>query len=255
MTVSFFLPVILQGGGFSTELSLILSAPPYVFAAIYTFASAVLSDKVRLRAPFIITSNVVCIIGLAILAYAGKLGPRYFGAFLTIAGAQSNVPAVIAYSQNNIRGASKRGLTSALVIGFGGVGGIIASSEFRDDFNPSLKLTFLSGLQAKGHPDLHPWVSFRDLKRKTEPMLTSQIVDDYCPQHWLNLHGRCPFLQHARPEPQAQGWQRAHERGIAHFRVCHLSKSWTAESLPCIRIQVDSLLWACKQNVRRVVRN
>ncbi|KAK1922834.1 major facilitator superfamily domain-containing protein [Papiliotrema laurentii] len=139
---AFFLPVILAGGGYSTETALLLSAPPYVFAAIYTFISAVLSDKTRLRAPFIAFSCLVCIVGLAILAYADKLGVRYFGAFLTIAGAQSNVPAVIAYSQNNILGSSKRSLTSALVIGFGGVGGIIASAAYRQADSP----TYIPGL-------------------------------------------------------------------------------------------------------------
>ena len=54
---------------------------------------------------------------------------RYFGTFLTIAGTQSNVPAVLAYSQNNIRMSSKRAVTSAVVIGFGGIGGIVASSK------------------------------------------------------------------------------------------------------------------------------
>lgn len=43
---------------------------------------------------------------------------------------QSNVPAVITYSQNNILGNSKRAFTSALVIGFGGIGGIVASSKY-----------------------------------------------------------------------------------------------------------------------------
>lgn len=83
-----------------------------------------------MRAPFIATSNIVCIVGLAITAYGGSIGVRYFGCFLTIAGAQSNVPAVLTYSQNNIRMSTKRSVTSALVIGFGGIGGIIASSEF-----------------------------------------------------------------------------------------------------------------------------
>lgn len=128
---SFFLPVILAGQGYSTQLSLLLSAPPYVFAAIYTFVMAILSDKFNKRAPFIATSNVVCIVGLAITAYAGSVGVRYFGTFLTIAGTQSNVPAVLAYSQNNVRMSSKRAVTSAAVIGFGGIGGIIASTVFR----------------------------------------------------------------------------------------------------------------------------
>lgn len=127
--VAFFLPVILSGQGYSVELSLLLSAPPYVFAAIYTFVLAVASDKLKLRAPFIIASNLVCITGLMITAYGGQVGVRYFGTYLTIAGTQSNVPAVLSYSQNNVLMHSKRSVTSALVIGFGGVGGIIASSE------------------------------------------------------------------------------------------------------------------------------
>lgn len=88
MTVAFFLPVILNGQGYSQELSLLLAAPPYVFAAIYTFILAVLSDKTRLRAPFIAVSCTVCIIGLSVAAYAPQAGVRYFGTFLTIAGTQ-----------------------------------------------------------------------------------------------------------------------------------------------------------------------
>lgn len=137
IVVSFFLPVILRGGGYSVKLSLLLSAPPYVFAAIYTYVSAVLSDKYKKRAPFLILSSVVAIVGLAIIAYAKPLGVRYFGAFLCIAGSQNNVPGVLAYSQNNILRSSKRAVTSALVIGFGGVGGIVASTVYRQADAPT----------------------------------------------------------------------------------------------------------------------
>jgi len=128
---AFFLPVILNGQGYSQELSLLLSAPPYVFAAIYTFILAVISDKTHMRTPFIALSSLVCIVGLTVAAYAPQAGVRYFGTFLVIAGTQSNVPAVITYSQNNILGNSKRAFTSALVIGFGGIGGIVASTVYR----------------------------------------------------------------------------------------------------------------------------
>lgn len=88
IAVAFFLPVILNGQGYTQELSLLLSAPPYVFAAIYTFILAVLSDRTKIRAPFIAISCVVCIIGLAVAAYAPQAGVRYFGTFLVIAGTQ-----------------------------------------------------------------------------------------------------------------------------------------------------------------------
>lgn len=127
--VAYFLPVILSGGGYSSQLSLILSAPPYCFAAIFTAVISWLSDRYKLRAPFIAGTSAMGVTGLAIAAYAGTIGVRYFGCFLVVASANCMVPMVIAYSQNNVRMATKRAVTSAVVIGFGGIGGIIASSE------------------------------------------------------------------------------------------------------------------------------
>ncbi|KAM0790156.1 hypothetical protein ACM66B_005475 [Microbotryomycetes sp. NB124-2] len=128
---SYFLPVILAGGGYSTELSLCLSAPPYVFAAIYTFVGATIADKYRMRAPVIIFNALFCTVGLFVMGFAKQLGVRYFGSFLAIAGCQANVPAVLAYQANNILRHSKRAVASAIVIGLGGVGGIFASLVYR----------------------------------------------------------------------------------------------------------------------------
>ncbi|GAA5999145.1 uncharacterized protein JCM10292_001622 [Rhodotorula paludigena] len=141
---SYFLPVILSGGGYDIKTSLLLSAPPYVFAGIYTATIATLSDKFRKRAVFICISSTVCFTGLFIMAYAGPLGVRYFGSFLTIAGAQSNVPGVLAYQANNVLGQSKRAISSAVCIGMGGVGGIFASLVYRQADYPK----YLPGLWA-----------------------------------------------------------------------------------------------------------
>jgi hypothetical protein len=86
--LSDFLPVILAGGGYDTKTSLCLSAPPYVFAAMYTFSVAYGSDKTRRRGAFVILNATVCMIGLFIMAFGGKLAVRYFGSFLAIAGCQ-----------------------------------------------------------------------------------------------------------------------------------------------------------------------
>ncbi|GJN92861.1 hypothetical protein Rhopal_005901-T1 [Rhodotorula paludigena] len=141
---SYFLPVILSGGGYDIKTSLLLSAPPYVFAGMYTATIATLSDKFRKRAVFICISSTVCFTGLFIMAYAGPLGVRYFGSFLTIAGAQSNVPGVLAYQANNVLGQSKRAVSSAVCIGMGGVGGIFASLVYRQADYPK----YLPGLWA-----------------------------------------------------------------------------------------------------------
>jgi len=144
---AYFLPVILAGQGYSRKLSLLLSAPPYVFAAIFTLTMALLSDRAHKRAPFIAFSAMICMIGLFITAYSTNSGVRYFGSYFTIAGCQSNVPAVMAYAQNNVVRHSKRSVTSALVIGFGGIGGIIASTVYRQadypGYRPGLWVTIV----------------------------------------------------------------------------------------------------------------
>lgn len=133
---SYFLPIILTGMGYSNENAQLLAAPPYVFACILGFSFAVLADKLRMRGPIIIAQSVICITGLFITAYSTNHGARYFGIFLGLAGAQGNVPAVLSYQSNNIRMSSKRAVGSALQVGFGAIGGIFASTVFRDVDKP-----------------------------------------------------------------------------------------------------------------------
>ncbi|KAH9878283.1 hypothetical protein J1614_003500 [Plenodomus biglobosus] len=128
---SYFLPVILLGMGYSPGAANALSAPPAFAAMITAFGFAYLGDKYRVRAPVIAIQSILAIIGLMIVAYSTNNGARYFGTFLGVCGCQGNVPAILAYQSNNIRGQSKRSVGSALQIGFGAIGGIIASTTFR----------------------------------------------------------------------------------------------------------------------------
>ena len=128
--------------GYTAGAANLLSAPPLFFSVITAFSFAWLSDKYRLRAPVIAAQSVICIIGLIITAYHKNTGVRYFGIFLGTAGCQGNIPAVLAYQSNNIRRQSKRSVGSALQIGFGAIGGIIASTTFREVDAPN----YLPGL-------------------------------------------------------------------------------------------------------------
>jgi hypothetical protein len=56
---------------------------------------------------------------------------RYFGVFLTTAGANSNIPATMSYQANNIRGQWKRAFCSATLVGAGGIGGVAGGLVFR----------------------------------------------------------------------------------------------------------------------------
>lgn len=114
---SYFLPVILLGMGYTPGAANALSAPPSIAAMITAMSFAWIGDKYRVRAPIIAAQSLLAIIGLMIVAYAENNGARYFGTFLGVCGCQGNVPAILAYQSNNIRGQSKRSVGSALQIG------------------------------------------------------------------------------------------------------------------------------------------
>lgn len=120
-----------------------------VFAVISSIIFAWLGDKYHTRGPVIAVQCLITIVGLILIAYVPTTGVRYFGIFLGSAGCQGNVPAVLAYQSNNIRFQSKRSVGSALQIGFGAIGGMIASTTFREqdlpDYIPGLWTT--TGLQ------------------------------------------------------------------------------------------------------------
>lgn len=137
--LAYFLPIILKGMGYSTGMSQILSSLPYIPAVVVGLSLAWWADKSRLRAPFIALGSLLIISGLSMTAYSSNHAVRYFGVFVTLAGSQNNVPAVLAYQANNIRMNSKRSVGSALQIGFGAIGGVFASTVFREKDAPNYR--------------------------------------------------------------------------------------------------------------------
>lgn len=134
--------------GFDVGAAQCLVAPPYALAAIVMYATAWLGDKYHIRGPIILFNMVLCLVGLPIMGFhsnanvryvlasnvflgCGLTIIRYFGVFLTTAGANSNIPATMSYQANNIRGQWKRAFCSAILVGMGGVGGIAGGLVFR----------------------------------------------------------------------------------------------------------------------------
>ena len=59
------------------------------------------------------------------------------GVFLATAAANANIPCVLTWQANNIRGQWKRALCSATLVGAGGIGGIVGGTVFRTQDAPS----------------------------------------------------------------------------------------------------------------------
>lgn len=130
--LAYFLPIILnQKMKFSVGAAQCLVAPPYAFAGGVMYFTGWLGDKYHLRGPIILINMLLVLIGLPIMGFHPNVRVQYFGVFLVTAGANSNVPATMAYQANNIRGQWKRAFCSATLVGFGGIGGIAGSLVFR----------------------------------------------------------------------------------------------------------------------------
>jgi MFS family permease len=166
--IAYFLPIILNDGmGFDVAASQCLIAPPYVLAAILMYGVAVLGDRLHLRSPFILMNGCLLLIGksticpsftgfetdysvpgLPLLGYLDNVGVRYFGVFIATSACNANVPAVLTWQANNIRGQWKRAFCSATLVGFGGIGGIIGGTVFRSqdkpDYHPGILTCMLA---------------------------------------------------------------------------------------------------------------
>jgi MFS family permease len=131
-SLAFFQPIILRNGmGFSYAKAQLLSSPPYIFTVFASLAGAWVSDKIRMRWPILVGQSIVAIVGLLIVLYGGLPGVRYFGLFLATWGTQANVPASLAYGQNQTARVQKRAVVAAAMISIGAAGGVTGSTIFQ----------------------------------------------------------------------------------------------------------------------------
>lgn len=135
--IAFFMPIILRNQmKFSLVESQALSTPPYVFACLQMCIQAWLAGKIHSRGFIVIYNTLQAVVGICILAWVTIPGVQYFGIFLLAGGTHSNLPAIITWQTNNIRGKWKQSFCSASIIGSGGVGGIAGSLVFRSQDAP-----------------------------------------------------------------------------------------------------------------------
>ncbi|KNZ74905.1 hypothetical protein J132_05904 [Termitomyces sp. J132] len=134
--IGFFVTIILRGMGWSVTDSLLLTVSILFFAWI--------SDKLRLRALFLAIQTIMTLVGLVLTGFSTSPAWRYVGIFLSNAGSAGSIPGILAYSSNNVVSHTKRAVSSAMIISFGGIGGIFATTVFRQADSPR----YLPGIYA-----------------------------------------------------------------------------------------------------------
>ncbi|XXG99233.1 hypothetical protein Hte_005570 [Hypoxylon texense] len=132
-SIVYFLPTIIQALGYTTVQTQLHSVPPFAAAFGFAIVGAYLSDKFRIRSPFIFLGLALSVAGLAILISvrgAAHFSAEYAALCLVAMGSFGIGGNIVCWYVMNLRGHVERSIGSAWMIGFGNMGGIVATFLF-----------------------------------------------------------------------------------------------------------------------------
>lgn len=131
-----FKPTIIKELGYSAAEAQLLSVPPYAVAFCSTIGVAILSERIRLRAPFIMCSSAVACIGYILLISQHRPGVSYLGTIFAAAGIYPAVAIVLSWPANNVSGQTKRAIANAMQISIGNLGAVLGTQLYRTETSP-----------------------------------------------------------------------------------------------------------------------
>lgn len=100
--VTSFIPTLVATFEYPSVQSLLLVAPPYVFAAIVAMAVSMSSDSMSERYLHLVIPLAVGMVGYIIAASTTTLAPRYFSLFLTLGGVYGSFNVTYAWISSTV---------------------------------------------------------------------------------------------------------------------------------------------------------
>jgi cyanate permease len=152
---SFFIPTIVKELGYTSSAAQVRSIPIFVVATVTALCTAWITDRMKHRYTFCMIGLVISSIGYILLLNQQNLsaGVKYFALFLIVPGGYITQPITLVWLANLMSGHYKRSVSSAVQVGFGNIGGIVASNVFltrespkyRTGYGTSLGLLWICG--------------------------------------------------------------------------------------------------------------
>lgn len=137
-----FLPIIITSMGFTSIKAQLLTVPIYFLTAITYFICAYISDRLRIRSPFIIGACLTCAIGLAIVVGSEVHGVRFFGMFILALGIYVNASMNCLWLSGNNGNYYKRATALGINLFCGSSSGLVSGQIFTAEDKPR----YLKGL-------------------------------------------------------------------------------------------------------------
>ncbi|KAK6366323.1 hypothetical protein LTS17_010829 [Exophiala oligosperma] len=132
----FFFPTITQALGYNTTTTLLLTAPPWIFAILVSLPNAWHADRTGERFFHYAGPAVTCIIGYIISITTKTTAPRYVSMFMMTTGYASGF-VMLAWISNTIpRPAAKKAAAIAIVNAMGNIGSIPGSYIWPANYGP-----------------------------------------------------------------------------------------------------------------------
>lgn len=135
-SLALFLPTILQNLTTNSLRVQLLTVPPYALGFVTTMITSFISDRVKIRGPFLASMCTLGIIGYALLISTHNTHVEYAAVFLCVMGIAYAVVGVIAWGSNNLAGDYKRATGMGMYICFGNAGGVVSSYIYRTQDAP-----------------------------------------------------------------------------------------------------------------------
>ncbi|PBL03713.1 MFS general substrate transporter [Armillaria gallica] len=143
-----FFPTLTETLGFSTTVSLLLCAPPWVFSAIVCCLSAWHADRTRERFFHISGWWWGVIVGFIMGLSTMHTGARYVSLFLMACGFTAFAMTPVWVSNVVVRPPAKRAAAIGIVSGIGNLGNLMGSYTWKADWGPEYHQSMVISLAA-----------------------------------------------------------------------------------------------------------
>ncbi|RYP50484.1 hypothetical protein DL768_003989 [Monosporascus sp. mg162] len=128
---AYFAPTIISTYGYNPIQTQLHSVPPWAASFGFSLLIAALSDATKLRAPFAVVPLALSIAGFGILlSVHDRTQIQYAALFLVTMGTYGAMPIIVCWFNMNLGGHHRRSIGTAWQVGFGNIGGIIATYSF-----------------------------------------------------------------------------------------------------------------------------
>lgn len=144
---AYFAPTILQQFTSDPIQIQLRSVPPWACAFVFAMLIATLSDYSKHRFLFTLIPISITITGFSILlAVHDNKALQYGALFLLAMGTYSAMPVIVCWFNTNLSGHHRRSVGTGWQIGFGNIGGIIATYSFLEADKPFYTRGYSIGL-------------------------------------------------------------------------------------------------------------